>query len=565
MKRIQYILATAILALTFTSCEDFFSESHDSYYETKNLFVDLPHARLAVDGIYQVLSNPNHYGQFEMAMATSDDMYYINGTNSDGNRRDISHYMVTPTNSWVETLWTKKYDGIDRANQVINNIRNMQEYKDGDPEALKYEGEALFLRALLSYDLVRYWGDVPYRTKEVVSVDDAYIGRTDREKIYDQIVNDLDRAKNQLPWAKEGSNSERATQGAARGLLMRVYLQRAGYSLKLNGAYSRPDDAIRQKYFEAVLEEFAEFGKNGFHKLYPQGYLQFWKNFSQDIVDPVESIFEVAFYTPDGKDNGAGTWGTYIGPYNSAKDPKGRANAFFRVLPEWLGYYEESDGRRDVNITHQAVFVSTKNNYDQYWCPAKWRREWMGNNPKDPNNTNTNFVYLRYADVLLMAAEAMNELNRTDEAVDLLNQVRTRAGATALDKGFANFETLYQRKGKWEYFTGKENKSYSYNMAQTFLPTGSNQEKFRVALFWERGFECCFELTRKYDLIRWGILEDAIKMHSTSPQKKGYAAGYNEKNPGNKGNFVHGKHELFPIPLSEISINTKITENNPGY
>lgn len=97
-------------------------------------------------------------------------------------------------------------------------------------------------------------------------------------------------------------------------LLMRVLLQRAGYSLQMDGSITRPDDAKRKEYFEDVIEEWKAFQENKYHDFYPGGYTELFKGFSAGTIDSKESLFEVAFYSADGKSGAKGYWGTYIGP-----------------------------------------------------------------------------------------------------------------------------------------------------------------------------------------------------------------------------------------------------------
>ena len=161
----------------------------------------------------------------------------------------------------------------------------------------------------------------------------------------------------------------------------------------------------------------------------------------------------------------------------------------------------------------------------------------------DPNNTGVNYAPLRYADAVLMAAEAYNEIGNTTEAWKLLNDVRVRAGATPIST--ANYSSLL-----------KAPKLYDL----PFFNGGDAADNFRTALYWERGFELAFEGQRKYDLLRWGILAETLQLFQSKMDKslKGkYVAG---------DNFVKGKHELFPIPLGELQANPALNnQNNPGY
>lgn len=547
-KLIYFLLA----GLSFTSCQDMLEENPDSYYKREDFFVNAGNAELAVMGIYNVL--PTIYGDKDgMVFPCSDDTYYVNGTTSDNTRRDIAHYILKPSNTWIYTVWKGKYEELNRANYTINGIESMKGYNN-DETLKKFVGEAKFLRAQASFDLIRYWGDVPFKTTYTDGYEDSYLPRTDREDIYDQVIEDLKFAKENLPWATESSSPERATQGSARALLMRVLLTRAGYSLRPDGTLKRPDENLRKEYFESVITEWEAFKANGYHDFYNGGYVELFKGFSAGVLNSKESLFEVAFLVNKNK----GIWGTCNGPLVDAPNIlptesgkfMGRANAMFRVVPEWKDFFEENDVRRDVMVcTHSYSWDAEAYNHKlveqknrKNWYPGKWRREWMPIGYTDPNNTSVNYCMLRYADVVLMAAEAYNELGETSIAWDLLNSVRERAGATKITSD--NYSTLL-----------KSPKVYNLD----FIDDSDEVGRFRTALYWERGFELAFEGQRKYDLIRWGILKEALVLFgdNTNSQVNSYVAGKN---------FQKGKHELFPIPEDELQINYKLdNQNNPGY
>lgn len=551
----QNIIVAVLLLLCFTSCD--LTERPVSYYEQETYFTTETKARLAVVGAYSGLSNTKHYGQYEMAMPSSDDTYFINGISTDNTRRDISHYLVRNTNTWISVLWNAKYTGIDRANATIAGIESMKGYEDS--KSLKQlDAEARFLRAFLAFDIIKYWGDAPYKTTSTSSYSTAFSPRISREEIYDSIIQDLDFAKEYLQSASDNTSPEIPCKAAASALLMRIYLQRAGYSINMDGTETRPDDATRKAYFEKVIEEFKSIEGNGYNNFYPAGYVELFKGYSAGILNQKESLWEIAF-NPTGanySENG-GVWGTWNGPEVAAAPAKissssvmGRANAFFRVLPAWKNFFEDTDVRRDVMVctykytwdkktkTHKKV----ENAVDK-WYPGKWRREWMPLGFINPNNVPVNYCPLRYADAVLMAAEAYNETGNTAEAWNLLNKVRTRAGATPVSS--ANYASLM-----------KAPKVYDL----PFIDDSDDAGKFRTALYWERGFELSFEGQRKYDLIRWGILGDALKLAQQKMDKKlkgKYVAG---------DNFIAGQHELFPIPLEELQANSKLeNKNNNGY
>lgn len=555
---IKKILISVSVILFASSCEDKLTERPLSYYEKSEFFKSEENAEMGIVGIYNVL--PSLYGDNEMAFASSDDTYYVSGTNSDNARRDISHYRLSTTNKYVESVWNDTYKGLERANYMIEGIEQMKGYsKSAVLQSLV--AEAKFLRAFFSFNLVKYWGDVPYKTFYTTNYEDTYQPRTSRDEIYNQIVDDLCFAKLHLEWATEADSPERATQGAARALLMRALLFRAGYSLNMNGELTRPDDEIRHEYYNQIVSEWETFAESN-HGFYEGGYEELFKSFSAGKLNTKESIFEVAFYTLDGKTGARGYWGTYNGPYVDApvikntesKKYMGRANALFRVIPEWYDFFDSNDKRRDVMICrykyewdkekYNHVKVSQERS-KKNWYPGKWRREWMPVGYRDPNLTDVNYCNIRYADVVLMAAEAYNELGKTAEAWSLINKVRERAEATQINS--SNYSDFY-----------KAPKVYDL----PFIDDGNEQGRIRTALYWERGFELAFELHRRFDLVRWGILAEAVKLTGdksvvNASSEKAYIAG---------DNYEKGKHELFPIPLDEMQINYKLNNiNNPKY
>ncbi len=593
--KLVYVLG-ALLSMGVVSCD--LTEKPTSFYEMDTYFTTADKAKMAVIGIYDCLAAEGSYGQYVMPFASSDDMYMVRGTaTGDGTRRDISHYALTSSNTWVASVWNYIYEGIDRANTAIAGIEKMPGYENSD-ELKELVAQARFLRAFLAFDLVRYWGDVPFKTTSTVSFGDTAQPRTEREKIYDQIIIDLDFAKIHLKPGNEVASSEVPCRGAARALLMRVYLQRAGYSLdRTTRTLTRPDDATRKNYFDAVIEEWKAFGTEGYHNFYGAGYEELFKNYSKLVLNNQESLWEIAFEPNNGQKDNAGYWATYNGPLVDAPDAGsgaanqnffGRANAFFIVLPYWGDFYDDNDVRRDVNFVDYVyrwvkkdkaqvkMSVCQEISKNMYRYPGKWRREWMAPGFVDPNHTGVNYCPLRYADVVLMAAEAYNEINDTPKAWELLNDVRARAHATEINS--SNYASLM-----------KAPKVYDL----PFNSDGDEAGKFRTALYWERAFETAYEGQRKFDLIRWGVLGDALRAAQTyiegweeganlfkdvdkngKPTKleegespavwdpvvwatQNYVAGHN---------FVDGKHELLPIPLAEIQSNAQLNgENNPGY
>lgn len=554
MKRLKYLYLSGLFSisiLSLTSCSDILTEKPVNVYEKDDFFIREENAEMAVIGVYAGVTG-------DYNLWASDDIYYPNRTENDNGQSALCHYISTPANQSINSAWKNRYTALNRANYTIDGIQQMKGYRD-NKKLQSLAAEVMFLRALVSFDLVRMWGDVPYTTEYSKNYEDTYKPRTDRQIIYDQIISDLDYAKKHLVWADNSSSPERATQGSARALLMRVQLHRAGYSLQMNGKLERPDEDKRKNYLNTVIEEWEAFQEEGgnFHGFYEDtenSYEALFKSFSAEKLNSKESLFEIAYQYPNRK----GNFGTMIGvpvgqpviASNEQNSVMGRAANQFQCLPEWNDFFEEADQRRQVMVamhtwdwnTEQHTHVRREVTNTAY--VGKWRREWMPLGYDDLNSSNANFCYIRYGEIVLTAAEAYNELGNTAKAWELINMIRKRAKATELS--LSNYKSLMKAPKVWDL---------------NFIDDSDETGKIRTVLFWERAFELAYEGVRKYDLIRWGIFKETLQLfgQKTAANQKGiyYPAG---------NNFQTGKHELFPIPEDEMLINYKLNnKNNPGY
>lgn len=543
------------------SCSDILDETPSSGYDRDTFFDSVDRVESAVLGVYGAISNSNHYGWYQMSLPASDDMYLTNRTSNDNQIHDIVHYSLSSSNAWVQILWQQKYIALNRANLAIAGVEAMKDYPQ-EKRLLELDAELRFLRAFVSFDLVVNWGDVPYKTSSTDDYASAFGPRCDRQQIYDTIISDLEFAAENLPW--QVSNSpERPGQGAARAMLMRVMMQRAGYSLSNDGTLSRPEENERTALFRKVLAQWKIFETEGFHGFHPGGYVEYFMNTSAGIANPVETLWEISMTHEQGRLNGS-AWGVYNGPAvaaptgisaTEATGYMGRANGFFIVLPEWKDFYEESDVRRDVNICeYQLAWNATEKIHEKKarpntsWYVGKWRREWMSPESwnKNMNYGDVNYCPLRYADVVLLAAEAANEVGESSLAWELINRVRVRAGAIPVNN--SNYEVIMA--------------PVKAHLTLTYIDDSTDSGKIKTLLYFERGRELAYEGQRKYDLIRWGVLGDALRLF-------GRMTILNSKNtpmyPAFR-NFTDGKNELLPIPLKELQSNPLLEgRNNPGF
>lgn len=535
MKKLSKILYPLVLSgvtiISLASCNKWLEEKPYSTYSTDTYFNTVDDATKAVLGVYEKLSDRTTYGFYTSLIYDIDsDVGQMDGTGLSNDNRTLAHYNLTPNHNYITDTWSTIYVGIDRANLVIEKIPQMDLFQNGTDaqraELNRLLGEARFLRGLYYFDLVRFYGDVPLKLKYTEASDNLNLTRTDRDTIYTQIVKDMSFAETVIPVASQKAVDERVSKGAVQGVLARVYLGRAGYSLRQNGTTQRP--ANYKDYYDSALVEMKKVIESNEHSL-NTSYERVFRNYCELTLEPKESMFEVAFYNATGADANSGYIGTWNSPVCDANSPYGRANSFYKTTPVFYKSFASNDLRRDVSVaTFQILANGTIQQYtgnnESKWAPGKWRRNWQGTSPKNPNNTDINWVLLRYADVLLMRAEAENEVydGPTTAAYSAINQVRNRVG-------LAN------------------------------LPAGLSKAQFFDSLKVERLHELAFEGWRKFDLIRWNILGPTLRAAQTA--LKAYRSSF----PYVAGTyFQDNKHELYPIPQHDRDLAPNLTQN-PGY
>ena len=479
MKKILGIIACIMMML---SCKKNFIEimpeanvTIDVLYKTDKDFQD------AVNGCYNVLQT--QYQNF----------WVFGDLPSDDVEEDIPNHFehvafeqftVNDRTPVLGTTWKNYYSLINRANAVLTNIEKADAsvVKNKD----RYIGEAKFLRALAYFDLVRIFGDVPMLTTNV-TVEEAYKkGREKTDKIYTElIIKDLLEAESKLPPKYNGADIGRATKGAAKAILGRVYLTRKDF---VNA--------------ETKLKEVTTMG----YALLPN-FKDLW-NYSQNEHHS-EYIFDIEF--EEGINEGsnfthafAPAWSTLTDFYNIKG---GQPSSDGAPTPALYASFDTTDVRRNISvlygITVNGVFkpipttsIQASKSYSlKYITPVA-----------SAGDSRANWKVIRYADVLLMLAEAMNENGKTSEALDYLNQVHKRAG----------------------------------------LPEYSNltQAELREKIYLERRLEFTLEGQRWFDLVRTGRALNTLQSF------------------GMKAHMT-----IFPIPLTQIQIinNSAILYQNPGY
>lgn len=523
-------MMVVLLVVTTTACEDLLEEKPRSYYAAETFFQTVKQANMATLGIYDVLAELDTYGRtLSMIWCADTDIMQMRGTGLDNDRRKMCHYNADPSLGWVQNTWTMLWKGIDRANMVIQKIPEMDLYTEGTEDEIKmlqrYLGEAKFLRGLIYFDLVRIWGAVPLKTEPTKASDDMSVSRASYEELYNQIDKDLTDAAELLPWRSDVPEAgERASKGAALGTHARVCLARGGYYLDV---YEKQRTRVSnyKDYYEKAAQLTKQVIESGEHALNPS-YEQVFRNYCEFKVEPKESMFEIGMFNLEGGAANTGIIGSYNGPTAAADYIYGRANSFLNSTPLFKASFADEDLRKEVAVTDFQILadgtlkVYPKNN-DHMWSPGKWRRNWHIQAAKNPNNTDLNWVYLRYADVLLMRAEAENEVNEGPNAAAYaaINEVRDRAGLED-------------------------------------LPSGLSKDEFFEALKQERVWELCFEGWRKDDLVRWNILGETLRQAQADLKE------HRSNFPYVAGDlFDEDKDELWPIPLVDIDENPNLFQN----
>ncbi|QZT37136.1 RagB/SusD family nutrient uptake outer membrane protein [Halosquirtibacter xylanolyticus] len=542
MKAKNILVALSLFGVgMLSSCESMLDIEPQSYYIKDKFFKDADQAEMSVKGIYDVLSTKYTYSHLlSLNYPMDNDISFMKGATFNNDNRLIAHYTVTPTTSLVERTWGYLYKGVENANVAIEGIHSMDLYKNGTDASKKrlfqLEAEAKFMRAFLYFDLVRLWGDVPLKTTATVTSDDYSIERSDRDLVYAQIIKDLREAKSLLG-EDTGYQNDRVSQGAISGYIVRALLYRAGYYLAADGNMKRSPDYLT--YYKEAAVEAKELMDRGTHDLLDD-YEQLFKNLAIFKQDAKENLFEIAFFNASHGTQDAGIIGTWNSPLVKA-GKYGRANAYVQVVPTFKDEFEGLDQRRDVSVADFTIDADGSHKSigeGKPFYPGKWRRDWIAEPAQNPNNTNVNWCTLRYADVLLMFAEAVNEVRddlpagiTLQDGFDAINKVRKRAGVIDVEN------TL-------------------------------DHNDFLLAIQKERKLELCFEGWRKYDLIRWNLLDTKIK----ETQAKMNAEYPSANSTGNQIGYLAGnhfeanKHELLPIPQREIAENNKLKEHqNPKY
>jgi hypothetical protein len=473
MKKLLYL----ILAFGIFSCTDL-NEAPAALITSEQFYKTESDAVAAVTSVYNAALNNggltmyNRLFHLAFEIMSDDAIAGLRVTNADV--RTISVLAHSTTNDRVDELWRETYVAINRANIVIDRVPKIE--MDATLRT-RLVNEAKFLRGLMYFNLVRLWGDVPLVLAETGSLDKETIqvSRTPKEEVYQQIIKDLTDAE-ALPNTYTAGDAGRATAGAAKSILSKVYLTRQEWER----AAAKSLEVINGPYGYDLFENYADV-------------------FNVATKNGKEHIFSVQCKSNvNGQGNRLASSATPVGIAGVASAGTDEPHASAYPL------FDAKDKRREVTFFTSLVSPTTgktvtfEPRFFKYFDPAQ-----IGN----PTESAKNIPVIRFAEVLLIFAEATNEAGGpSTAAMDAINRVRKRAGLALL--------------------------------------AGLSKDQFREAIYTERRLELMFEFQRWFDLVR-------TKRMITELHKAG------------KTNAAE-KHYLQPIPQRERDLNPKLTQN-PGW
>ncbi|WP_426483977.1 RagB/SusD family nutrient uptake outer membrane protein [Flavobacterium sp. 2] len=507
----KILIAGMFVASLFASCsDDYLDAPAQSTLDESVIFSSPGLAEAAIDGIKIPFAETNSYrGRFLPFYGLNTDTEWYNSSQTVSDASDLCTYDAKPNNSQMNTTnnaWAMMYSGIERANICIRGLRAYGNPTPGSQLGYLL-GEALTLRAIYYADLVKAWGDVPGRFEPLNNAT-IYVGKTSRDEIYKQLLADLGEAATLVPWPgeiKETTSVERINKAFVKGLRARLAMVASGYQQYPDGIRRSTDPAlsVANMYALALAESRSVIASGSAHL--ESSFETFWKKYNQEyIVAGGESLWELPF--SDGRGRMLFTFAVRHTTNDQFHANGANRGGTAGPLPTVFYDYDVKDTRRDVTCVPYKYGTAVNNIAKQElgtlntWYFGKYRYEWMTRFVTSTNDDGVNKIYMRYAEVLLIAAEAANELEGPAAAAPYLKEVRRRAFATA-DQA---------------------------TKVEDYVNSKSTKDAMFKALVDENKYEFTGEMERKQNLIRWNLLkakldEAKVNMKSLADHTGNYA------------------------------------------
>ena len=519
----KHIIITAGAALmALTACSDWLEEPSPGVTKLDDYFSGADAATQNVNGCYAPLQweyNKTFYPEWFIGDVVSDDaLKGGQNTNDMADAYDMENWKTMPNNTLLLDFYRNQFQGIARCNLSIHYVSQME---TDETLTLRLRdrllAEAHFLRAYYYFRLVRVFGGVPIVDFVVDSDKNWNIPRSEASEVYKFIKEDLIFAQSRLPEKRSYDSSDmgRATKGAAEAMLLKTNLYTHDYE-----AARQWGDSVISKGQYTLCSNYAD-------------------NFTLEGENGPESVFEIQYSEDPTSDYGEGngfTRGCFdVIMTRSRSEALGGGWGFNHPTQNLYDEYEHDDIRRDVTILNPTD-EQIKNPAQEIYLGSRYHNRKYGMYTSDDNSLYYKLMHptrgpinnkqIRYADVLLMYAEACAETGKEAEAIDALNQVRGRA----MMADYPGYK-------------------FCINGEEVANPT------LKQAIRHERRVELAMEGHRWFDLCRWGVAKETMDA---------YKATESDEAQAQMAEFIKGKHELFPIPSDELDLNSAL-EQNPGY
>ena len=530
-KKILYIAAFA-LTVGFSSCEDTLETESLSTDNLEYLCSNPTDARKMIDHVYSYFCEDTYTSRMSTNWMQNTDVeagFLTKANTSEASRRGIWALNASQFSD-IRNAWDNSLKAIDVANQCMAGIENSDMYKNGDKDMKQLHGEAYCLRAYWYWLMCNFWADVPFATEPTTKENYSQAGgRVDKNIIYTHLIQDLINVEEEMQWAS-AITVERMNREFALGFIVKLAMFRAGYSMQADGTMARCSQTGEEyavKYVDENGTEQTATSADDYYKVAKAYAMKLIKlkdrvlntNFKEVFDNEINGcnpsdgdvLFEMGFVPNSGGDIG---WCHGLSVVASSK---GAGTTYANLTPSYACSFNEQDQRLPVTCANYRWLNDNKQAaVDALGVqPAKWcRMDLTVTNVKD-KGTGINWPVLRYADVLLMLAEADNEINGAPTALakQMLTRVRERAFAKASNKSA---------------------------MVTEYINNLNSKEAFFNAIVDERAWEFGGENIRKFDLVRWNNYSS--KVVDAIEWIRSVAMNYSQTSIVN-GEFVYDKNQ----------------------
>ncbi len=520
MKNIFKLYVLGIMLVVTSGCTDL-EENPVGLLAPEGYFQSETQVQSAINGCYGSMASSNYYGNgLTTPLQMMSDMIDLGFDYS--NYSHFNSFIHTPTNTYPKDLWACSYGIISNANTAISGISQIDEKQDVKE---RLEAEARFIRAFVYYHLVRLFGEIPYLDNLDFKVAD--VEKSSVADVYAKIISDLEYALEKLPMQHpDGDVRTRPSKGSAATVLASVHLTRGNWQAAYDQAKWVIDNAGELNYeLEADFQDLFRAETQDYSKEYI---------FSVDFLGNQRGDNDVNSYTLENDQT--------LGAFNSVDGADKPWRGWSMLVPSLNVFetWDDNDYRKKVSMTDSIIMSDGTDSIRHYTGfnikrphAAKWERfSGVMKSNTAGWRSDMNYICFRYGEVLLIAAEAGNEIGRTAEAVGYVNQLRARARAG----GNINWD-------------GGGYGSYGPSDSPTDVTSGISQDDFRNLVLEERRLELAFEFKRWYDIVRRDLGEQVFNSSGLEPQP----------------NFNKSKHYRIPIPQTEIDMSPNLEPQNPGY